>query len=142
MKRIALITALLLILAGCTGSPTGSTVLNVPEVEVPEDGSVFLSPELHRINISQWHFRPDTLTIYQGDTVKWRNDMGFVKQVWIWGEEPSPVIMPRKSWSFTFKEPGFYKFIDNFQQYMDGNITVLPYEERPDIKAKLEVEGS
>jgi plastocyanin len=130
MKYLPLLIALTLLLVACAPAEEPTQ----PEEPVKE----YVNTGFHQINISEWHFRPDSITVYEGDRIKFQNDMPFVKRVWIWGHEPSPIIRTGKSWSWTPTEPGFYEFRDYFQQYMDGNITVIAYEERPDIKAKLE----
>lgn len=105
-----------------------------------ETNSSFLNTGYYEVTIKEFTYAPKSLTIYQGDRVKWINQMPFVKSVWIWGESPSVDIRPGATWSYIFLDTGFFKIRDQYTQDMEGNITVLPYEERPDIKAKLEAE--
>lgn len=141
----AVIVFMMVFLAACTATPTGNVV---GPVEDPVDTypvieeNPFINGGYHEIHIDGFHFTPKNITVYQGDRVKWINDMIFVKSIWIWGDAPGPIINPGKEWSTFFLEDGFFKYRDRFSQDMEGNITVLPYEERPDIKAKLEAEAS
>jgi|GEM_PF-6531819 len=135
MRRFAFVL-LLVFLAACARQPAEPR----PAENVTGETPVFLNPGYHEIVIKDFKYNPKSLTVYQGDRVKWINQMPFVKSVWIWGVEENFIISPGKSWSHIFTEPGFYKYRDRFAQDMEGNITVLPYEERPDIKAKLEAE--
>ena len=128
-KLIALL--LVLALVGCAR----------PVMESPQNTTEeFVNGGYHEVIIKDFVYAPKSLTIYQGDRVKWINQMPFVKSVWVWGEEPSPVIQTNKSWSFIFSETGFFKIRDQFSQDMEMNITVLPYEERPDINAQSEAQ--
>ena len=136
MKGVIL-TILLVFMAACTSTPTGNVV---GPVDTPEDGpeeNPFLNPGYHEILISEFYFKPKSITVYQGDRVKWINDMPFVKRIWIWGQEPSGIIRPGRSTSVFMLEAGFFKYRDFYYQDMEGNITVLPYEERPDVKARF-----
>lgn len=124
--KLGYIIVIAALLTACTSTPTADVV---QEPETPE----FINPGYHEITINNFMYSPKTLTVYQGDRVKWINQMPMVKSVWIWGMEPSPVIKGGKSWSYTFNEAGFFKYRDAFAQDMEGNITVLPYSERPDV---------
>ena len=139
MKGVIL-TIMLVFLAACSSTPTGNVVGPVDTDPEPEQRE-FLNGGYHEVLISEFYFKPKSITVYQGDRVKWINDMIFVKRIWIWGEEPGQIIREGKSWSYIFLETGVISYRDFFYQDMQGNVTVLPYEERPDIKAKLEAEA-
>lgn len=132
MKYLAVFALLALLLTACSKP--------VEQPPVNETNSTFINTGYHEITIRNFVYEPKSLTIYQGDRVKWINQMPFVKSIWIWGEAPSVDIRPGASWSYVFLDAGFFKIRDQYAQDMEGNITVLPYEERPDIKAKLEQE--
>ncbi|MBI4144775.1 cupredoxin domain-containing protein [Candidatus Woesearchaeota archaeon] len=126
--KLACILLMAALLTACTSTPVADVVQE--SADTPE----FLNTGYHEISINNFFYSPKALTVYQGDRVKWINQMPMVKSVWLWGMEPSPVIKPGKTWSYTFTETGLFKYRDQFTQDMEGNITVLPYEERPDIK--------
>jgi plastocyanin len=127
MRKLLLVILALVLLAACR-SPQ-------PTPENTTENQTFLNPGYHEVVMDNFIYNPKSLTVYQGDRVKWINNMPFVKSVWIWGQDPSPIIKTGKSWSYIFTEPGFYKIRDQFAQDMEGNITVLPYDERPDVQA-------
>ena len=131
MKQILSFSLLLLLLlTACTPKP------DVIDTQPTNSTTDFINPGYQEIEIKGYTFTPKAITVYQGDRIKWINNMPFVKSIWLWGMEPSTVIQPGKSSSYIFTETGFYKYRDQYQQDMEGNITVLPYEERPDVKAK------
>ena len=130
--NFSILLSFLLLLAACTqnnaADSAGQTTNNITE---------FVNTAMHEVSISGFFFVPKNVTIYQGDRVKWNNRMPMIKSVWLWGEEPSPIIKPGRSWSFIFTEPGFYKYRDKLSQDMEGNITVLPYKNRDNVTAGL-----
>ncbi len=81
-------------------------------------------------------FMPRTMTIRVGDTVEWRNTGGIAHSVEFVGEtlpegtasSQSGVMMPGKTYSFTFKAPGGYAYICRFHVIngMIGKIIVVP----------------
>lgn len=125
--NVLLCSLVVLLLAACT---TPAPV----ETQPTNASTDFLNPGYHEITIKNYAFTPKSITVYQGDRVKWINAMPFVKSVWIWGQPPSPAIKTGYSWSYVFTETGVYKYRDQFTQDMEGNITVLPYEQRPDLQ--------
>ena len=139
MKKIAFVflAMALLALVACT-KPAPVVEPDPITVEPADNSSEFLNTHLYTIHISDFAFTPKQITIYQGDRVKWTNDMPFVKSVWIWAMAPGPVISPGKSWSYIFNDVGFFKYRDQFAQDMEGNVTVLPYSERPDVKSQTQ----
>ncbi len=133
MKKFIL-AILLVLLAAC--GETVPTPDNTTDVQPTNSTIDFLNPGYQEITISNFYFTPKSVVVYQGDRVKWINDMPFVKRVWIWGMDPSPIIKTGKSWSYVFTETGLYKYRDFYAQDMEGNVTVLPYEDRPDLKTQ------
>ncbi|HSU72993.1 MAG TPA: cupredoxin domain-containing protein [Candidatus Binatia bacterium] len=123
MKRLLALLCIAVFLVACS-KPAPEPA---PE---PVNESPFINAGYHEITISNYQYTPKSLTVHQGDRVKWINNMPFVKSVWIWAQDPSPVIRPGKSWSYIFNDVGFYRYRDQFTQDMEGNITVLPYENK------------
>lgn len=120
-----------LLLVSCTTPAPVETQTNTTD-----GNTTFINAGYHEVIISGYTFTPKSITVYQGDRVKWINKMPFIKSIWLWGQDPSPIIKQGYSWSYIFTEPGIYKYRDQYTQDMQGNVTVLPYEERPDVKAK------
>jgi plastocyanin len=135
MKKILLFSLFLLVIAAMTACKPAPEPVDTQPTNTTHN---FLNPGYQEVVISGYMFTPKAITVYQGDRVKWINKMPFVKSIWLWGMAPSPVIQSSKSWSYIFTEPGFYKYRDQYAQDMEGNVTVLPYDERPDIKAKTQ----
>ena len=80
-------------------------------------------------------FTPETLTIHQGETVKFVSTQGSF--FWpasnphpthtIYPEfDPQQPIAPTDSWSFTFTKIGTWHYHDHLAPYFTGTITVLP----------------
>lgn len=97
-----------------TSSPTGSVVT----VTLTDNG-----------------FTPETLTIHQGQTVKFTSTQGSF--FWpasnphpthtIYPEfDPQQPIAGTDSWSFTFERVGTWRYHDHLAPYFTGTITVLP----------------
>ncbi|WP_445475548.1 cupredoxin domain-containing protein [Methanococcoides methylutens] len=81
--------------------------------------------EEHEVLIEDFKFKPATLQISIGDTVKWinmdsaphtatSNDKGF----------DSGRLLKDESFSFTFEEEGTFDYICTYHPYMEGEITV------------------
>ena len=103
MKRLILILALLLI-TSCT---TQNTVQSNPL----------------EINIQNFAFTPNELTIKAGDIVTWINNDNAPHTVTS-DEFNSGNLNPEQSFSYTFSEPGDYEYHCNFHSGMKGRIKV------------------
>lgn len=96
-----------------------------------------LIPPKNTIVLRADGFHPRTLTIAQGETVRFVSERG--KYFWPASDfhpshtlypafDPKKPIPPHESWSFTFTEPGVYKFHDHLAAYYFGVIKVLDAE--------------
>ena len=70
-------------------------------------------------------FRPATLTIKVGDSVRWTNNSEKKHQVVSnGGAFSSPVLDPGTGWTFTFKAPGHYRYHDGLRPALKGVVNV------------------
>jgi plastocyanin len=70
-------------------------------------------------------FRPATLTIKVGDSVRWSNVSDKKHQiVQNGGAFTSPVLAPGTGWTFTFKAPGHYRYHDGLRPALKGVVNV------------------
>jgi plastocyanin len=77
------------------------------------------------VNIYGAVFRPATVTIRIGDTVKWTNKDNANHQIVADnGTFASPVLKPGKSYSHTFKSPGTFDYKDVLGQTKRGTVVV------------------
>ena len=102
-------------------------------IEEVEDGikeEVIVSDELPKqeiVNILFNIFSPKTLTVEKGTRVTWVNRdkrVHMIKEISTEHLFRSGRINPGGSYSFTFNEPGEYRYIDTIQTYMQGKIIV------------------
>ena len=92
-------------------------------------------------SVIEWYV-PINHDVEIGDTVTWTNDdivghtvtsgkgIGFLGDPKIDKAQPdgyfdSGIILPGKSWSFTFKEKGFFKYTCTLHPWIERSITVL-----------------
>jgi plastocyanin len=77
------------------------------------------------INIYGSTFSPKSTTITQGDTVTWVNRDNANHQVLAdKGQFVSPILKPKKSYSFTFNASGTYTYKDELHPKLTGTIKV------------------
>jgi plastocyanin len=70
-------------------------------------------------------FRPATLTVKVGDSVRWTNLTDKKHQiVQNGGAFTSPVLTPGTGWTFTFKAPGHYRYHDGLRPALKGVVNV------------------
>jgi predicted secreted protein with PEFG-CTERM motif len=79
-------------------------------------------------------FTPSILNISPGDTVTWTNNdnvdhavvsgLPYAKQIGTIFD--SGIIAPGKTYSFTFRDAGIYKYSDKIDKWMVGEVTVRP----------------
>jgi plastocyanin len=79
------------------------------------------------VNVYGSHFSPSSVTITQGDTIRWVNRDNTTHQVYeTHGRFVSPILKHNQSWSFRFNAAGTYSYKD---------------ELHPKLKAKVVVKG-
>ena len=70
---------------------------------------------------------PETIEIYEGETVEWRNlqrpkkPIALVSDDGVWEDQ---IVYYGKLFSYTFEEPGTYEFADANNQYITGTVIV------------------
>ena len=80
------------------------------------------------VNISGFAFKPNSLTIHVGDTVKWTNMDGATHTTTSDSGDPaswnSGPLVTNATFSFTFTTPGTYTYHCMIHPFMTGTITV------------------
>src|SRR3712207_5307306 len=77
------------------------------------------------VDIRAAGFFPGSLTITAGDTVTWRNRDTVNHQVSSdTGAFISPILRPNQTWSYTFTNPGTYRYRDALQPNDRGTVIV------------------
>ncbi|MDX6505958.1 MAG: hypothetical protein QOG06_602 [Gaiellaceae bacterium] len=70
-------------------------------------------------------FSPKSVTVTEGDTVTWVNRDNANHQVLAEkGQFASAILRPNQSFSFTFRAPGTYTYVDELNRKLRGTITV------------------
>ena len=114
MRKIVFILGwlLLILLVSCTEQTT----------EVPQD----LEGNIYNVEISNFAFLPDTLTINQGDTVIWINsDSAAHTETSDSGSElDSAEIAQDQTYSHVFNSPGTYSYYCTLHPRMKASIRV------------------
>jgi plastocyanin len=78
-----------------------------------------------RVSITNGGFRPSTVTVKTGDSVTWTNASTKNHQVVSnSGAFASPVLAPRKSYTFTFRAAGRYRYHDGLHPALKGVVIV------------------
>ena len=171
LKSIMLAALLLAVLfSGCIGdkdevapTPTPAptpeptpTVAPTPEptptetpAPEPTPTAVTREPEIRRIWLDEWSFKPRNPTIYVGDVLEWNNTQGIRQMRWNESTKKSenlqktPVydfvlvsedgfwenqtIILGEKFSYTFNTSGNYTYYcQRFRGTMSGTVTVLP----------------
>lgn len=92
--------------------------------ESPQDSGV--EPQTHNIEIKEFKFIPETLTIKQGDTIIWTNKDSARHTVTSdsGGELDSELLSKEESYSHTFNTKGEFAYHCTPHPYMEGKIIV------------------
>ena len=78
-----------------------------------------------QVSILKDGFRPATLTIKLGDSVRWTNASAGNRQVVSnSGAFASPILAPKKTWTFTFRAAGKYGYHDGLRPASKGVVHV------------------
>jgi plastocyanin len=85
------------------------------------------APPRAEVTIDNFAFAPATLTVARGTTVKWTNKDDEPHTV-VSDRDPklfkSPALDTDESFSFTFNDPGTYKYYCTIHPHMQGTIVV------------------
>jgi plastocyanin len=77
------------------------------------------------VQIKRSSFSPSTVSIVAGDTIRWRNaDTRNHQVVSTTGTFASPVLRPGRTYSFTFREAGTYRYRDALHPQVTGVVRV------------------
>jgi plastocyanin len=77
------------------------------------------------VQIKRTGFSPASVTINQDDSVTWRNTDTINHQVVAnGGQFASPILGPGKSWTFTFRNSGTYRYHDGLHPSLRGTVSV------------------
>lgn len=83
------------------------------------------SPATTTVKVTRSAFSPKKVTIKTGDAVKWTNTDTITHQVVSnTGAFVSPVLNPGKSYTFTFKVAGTYRYHDGLHPALTGTVVV------------------
>jgi plastocyanin len=81
------------------------------------------------VQIVNFQFTPNTLTVKPGTKVTWTNEDTTVHSI----KDTSPLATPvsqdlakGNTFSITYEQAGSYSYICNIHQYMTGTVTVAP----------------
>lgn len=110
MKRIIFVLALFFLVA-CA------------KTETVEQSSAVEAPEKSSIEIKNFAFVPDTITVKRGATVIWIQKDSAPHTV-KFDDEESPTLSVGDTWSKTFDKPGDYKYICAIHPSMKGRVIV------------------
>jgi plastocyanin len=77
------------------------------------------------VNIYGSTFSPKSVTITEGDTIKWVNKDNTTHQVYeSHGRFVSPILKHNQSWSFTFNAAGSYSYKDELHPKLKAKVTI------------------
>lgn len=86
----------------------------------------------HFVNIKNFAFSPNSITINEGDTIIWANydDKKHTIRSYDYGYLNSPVMNYGNTYSYTFDYPGTYSYYCSIHPEMQGQIIVKPYSKK------------
>ena len=113
IAMVLLLMTVLLIGAGC-------------QEQVQETGKVIeTGPQTYNVDIANFEFSPQTLTIKVGDTVTWTNQDSIRHDIKSNdGDFYSIPLNQGESYSFTFSQPGTFEYRCGLHPTMKGTIIV------------------
>jgi plastocyanin len=88
---------------------------------------LLLAAALATVTIDDFTYRPSTLTVTAGQTVRFLNDDQEAHTITSTsGIFDSAGVDTHGTWTYTFKKPGRYTYYCELHPYMKGTIIVLP----------------
>lgn len=128
--RIAAVVGLVAILTACSGEGGGGNsasgnggdnggrpVVSVPSGGIPDPGPA-------DVEIHNFRYEADTITISAGDTVMWVNEGSAPHTVDFEDGESSGTIRTAHGYERQFDEPGTYEYFCNNHPGMEGTVIV------------------
>ena len=107
---------------------TGFTIRGgINDTPLINTSEIYTSPVTNNITIKRYEFIPETLTIKQGDSVTWTNE--YVRHKIISDNKKEKVLdsgllLPNKTYVYTFNEKGDFSYHCIFYPFMKGKIIV------------------
>ena len=84
-------------------------------------------PQAVLVEIRNYAFNPDSITVPAGTTVTWRNfDTVQHTATSTTGKFDSGIIGPGRNYSYTFQDPGTYDYYCTIHPYMKAQVVVTP----------------
>jgi len=137
MKKSLILLAIIIILVGVCGctrtapvdqppakftSPSQtSQPLKVTSIPVPRTTS---SVSANTINITNFAFDPDSITVKPGSTVRWVNRDSVPHRILFADGADSKVLAPSQSWSRKFDGAGTFDYACTIHPAMQGTVIV------------------
>ncbi len=119
---IIVIILLMVLIAGCSSYPSSSSTSAAPTSATP---SASVASSQSAVNISNFAFSPQTLTVAKGATVTWTNNDSTTHTVTsdsgVWD---SGDLAPGKTFNYTFNQTGTFPYHCNIHTYMTAKIVV------------------
>lgn len=98
----------------------GEETVTVPEVEQNETGA---ETEIIDVEIRDYKYIPDSLTVNVGQTVRWTNYDTVLHDVVGSGIE-SEYLKQGETFTYTFEQEGTYDYICTIHPWMEGEVIV------------------
>jgi plastocyanin len=77
------------------------------------------------VNVYGSTFTPKTVTVTEGDTIRWVNRDNANHQIYAKGGQfVSPILKPRQAFRFTFRAAGTYHYVDELHPRIAGTVVV------------------
>lgn len=123
------VVAATLFTAACSGdSGDSTTATRTPRPETTTTAHTPAGPVALTVNVSDMKFSPADATVKAGETVIWKFSDRAPHNVQGIGDRAmginSPIITDGE-WSYTFTQPGTYRYMCTLHPEMRGTITVL-----------------
>ena len=113
----------MLVLVACSSGPPAEKTAPVSSAEAPNPGTS--DAKFHSLLITGLKYRPDTLTVNQGDTIEWaNNDMVPHTATAKDKSFDSGKIAPGASWKFVAKTKGSYAYLCTLHPNMKAKLVV------------------
>ncbi|MFC4124811.1 cupredoxin domain-containing protein [Nocardia rhizosphaerae] len=114
--------------AGCSGdSDSAASTTRTPRPVATTTAQTPHAPTDHTISVSDMTYSPAEITIKAGETVTWKFDDRAPHNVQGIGDKAmginSPIIT-KGEWSYTFTQPGTYRYLCSLHPDMRGTVTV------------------
>jgi len=102
----------------------GGALLGAALVTTPGGVAAADAPKTHHVAIQALAYLPETLAVRPGDVVVWTNKDPFPHTVTAAGAFDSGPIAAGKSWRFTAKKAGTYRYLCTLHTTMKGTLRV------------------